>query len=128
VRKNNYRSAFEEAAWFVKGEPPGKYFNFLGDKRMKNVFWGRIGSVGGKKTEHPTEKYRWMADPVIERHSHPGNIVLDPFCGSGTFLEASAEFGRKYIGIENEQESYNECIARLKHVVLKVLIKQEKLF
>jgi len=48
---------------------------------MKNVFFGNIGK---KQTEHPTEKYEWMINPLIIRHSNEGDFIGDFFLGSGT--------------------------------------------
>lgn len=96
VRKNNYRSGFEQCAWFVKGES-ADHFHFLRQNQMVNVFYGNIGQ---KETTHETEKYRWMIDPLITRHSNPNDIVLDPFCGSGTTIEACLVFQRQFIGFE----------------------------
>jgi DNA modification methylase len=94
-RKNNYRSAVEEAVWFTKGEK--YYLNFLSQKEMVQVFTGNIGT---KETSHPTEKYIWMVKPLIIRHSKPGDLILDPFAGSGTILAVAEKLKRRWIGIE----------------------------
>jgi adenine-specific DNA-methyltransferase len=49
---------------------------------------------------HPTQKPVPSLKPVIEAFTQPGDIVLDPFCGSGSTLLASKILGRRYIGIE----------------------------
>jgi DNA modification methylase len=49
---------------------------------------------------HPTEKPLSILTPVIEAFSKPGDIVLDPFAGSGSTLMAAKTSGRDYIGIE----------------------------
>jgi adenine-specific DNA-methyltransferase len=51
-------------------------------------------------TRHPTEKPVSVFSPVIRAFSAAGEIVLDPFIGSGTTAVASRELGRRYIGIE----------------------------
>jgi DNA modification methylase len=51
-------------------------------------------------TRHPTEKDPVMLGELIQAYSHIGEIVLDPFCGSGSTLVAAKALERKYIGIE----------------------------
>ena len=52
---------------------------------------------------HPTEKSVEIISPFIRAFSKPGDIVLDPFLGSGTTAVAAALNGRRYIGVELEQ-------------------------
>jgi len=103
-RKNNYRSGFELCAWFSKEQYK---INFLGQKQMINVFEGSKGITlknewrnPKKVTSHPTEKYEWQIKPLIERHSDVGDVVLDPFLGSGTTMKVCQDLGRSCIGIE----------------------------
>jgi predicted RNA methylase len=49
---------------------------------------------------HPTQKPLSILRPLIEVFSKPGEIVLDPFCGSGSTLAAAQELGRRFVGIE----------------------------
>ncbi len=57
----------------------------------------------------------YTPEPIMRRCvtllSKPGNLVLDPFCGTGTSLRAAKDLGRKVIGIEIE-EKYAEIAAR----------------
>ena len=72
IRKNNYRSTIEECLWFTKGK---QYtFNFGAQSDMLQVYEGTIGK---KKTQHPTEKYTWMVELLIRNHTKPGDVVLD---------------------------------------------------
>ena len=50
---------------------------------------------------------------LIKNHSKPEDIVLDPFAGSGTTLEASKKLNRKYIGFEMEDKYIEMCNRRL---------------
>lgn len=52
---------------------------------------------------HPTEKAVEIIKPLIETFSKPGDLVLDPFLGSGTTAVAAALMGRDYLGIELEE-------------------------
>lgn len=51
---------------------------------------------------HPTEKAVSVLLPLIRSFSRPGDLVLDPFSGSGSTLVSAALLGRRYIGIELE--------------------------
>ena len=50
---------------------------------------------------------------LITLGSREGDVVLDPFMGSGTTPLASKNMGRNYIGIEREEEYFNICCARV---------------
>jgi DNA modification methylase len=51
---------------------------------------------------HPTEKAVGILKPLIEAFTQPGQIVLDPFAGSGSTLVAASLSGRSYLGVELE--------------------------
>jgi DNA modification methylase len=64
---------------------------------------------------HPTQKDVSILKPLIESFSRPGDLVLDPFSGSGSTSIAAAQAGRRYLGIELEPQycKYTrECIAQ----------------
>lgn len=54
---------------------------------------------------HPTQKPVELGRYLIRTFSDPGDIILDNACGSGSFLVAAAEEGRRYIGIEKNQNA-----------------------
>lgn len=60
---------------------------------------------------HPTEKPIGILDPLIRYACPPGGVVLDPFAGSGSTLDAARASGRLAVGIE-AREDYCEVIAR----------------
>jgi site-specific DNA-methyltransferase (adenine-specific) len=60
---------------------------------------------------HPTEKPLGILDPLIRYACPPGGLVLDPFAGSGSTLDAARQSGRRAIGIEAREE-YCEAAAR----------------
>lgn len=69
------------------------------------------------KNHHPTVKPLKLMSYLITLGSRPGDVVLDPFLGSGTTAIAAQELGRNYIGIEREQEYYEIAQARLAAIV-----------
>jgi len=100
-RKNGYRSCIEEAVWFAKSD---KFtMNFYAQEDMKQIFKGNIGN---KEGGHPTEKYKWMIAPLVINHSNTGDLVFDPFAGSGTVPALCNELNRNCIACELNPKFY----------------------
>lgn len=84
----------------------------------KNMRWNGHGKAGiyrysqefGQK-EHPTQKPLRLMKALVADFSNKGEIILDPFMGSGSTLRAAKDLGRQAIGIEIE-EKYCEIAAR----------------
>lgn len=62
---------------------------------------------------HPTEKSVRILKPIIEGFSESGDVVLDPFSGSGSTAVAASLAGRRYIGIELEDRYCHHARKRL---------------
>ncbi len=56
-----------------------------------------------ENTDHPTQKPEKLIAKLILASSRPGDVVLDPFLGSGTTSVVAKKLGRQYIGIEQEE-------------------------
>jgi site-specific DNA-methyltransferase (adenine-specific) len=56
-----------------------------------------------ENTDHPTQKPEKLLAKIILASSHPGEVVLDPFLGSGTTSVVAKKLGRRYIGIEIDE-------------------------
>jgi len=63
---------------------------------------------------HPTQKPVGILSPLIEAFSGPGDVILDPFCGSGSTLVAARELGRSYIGMELDAVHHSTASQRLR--------------
>lgn len=57
-----------------------------------------------ENTDHPTQKPEKLMAKIILASSNPGDMVLDPFVGSGTSAVVAKKLGRRYLGIECERE------------------------
>ncbi len=101
-RKVNYLSACEFLWVGSKGDKSWT-FNFKQQKEMHNFFETPNKSYYGE-TKHPTEKPLSLIKELIEIHSNPQDIVLDPFMGSGTTAVACKQLNRKFIGFEISKE------------------------
>ncbi len=86
-----------------------------GGKQMKDVWEFKepepdfyVSSVTPKSEKlegkHPTQKPLGLLRRIIEASTNEGDLILDPFNGSGTTGIAANELGRRYIGIEQEEE------------------------
>ena len=62
---------------------------------------------------HPAQKPVSLMKYLIELTTIEGQIVLDPFCGCGSSLQAAKELSREYIGIEINKEYYDTVCKRL---------------
>lgn len=67
-----------------------------------------------ENTDHPTQKPEKLYAKLILASSKPGDIVFDPFLGSGTASVTAKKLGRKYCGVEINKEYSLLCEKRLK--------------
>lgn len=91
----NVRVHWKPMAWFVKG---GRFSTEFVDDL--------VVSPPADKRLHDWEQHTKEALYYIEYLSEPGGWVLDPFMGSGTTGIAALEAGRKFIGIEQDKQTY----------------------
>ena len=68
-----------------------------------------------ERTGYPTQKPVALLLKILEIATDPGDVVLDPFCGSGTTLVAAALSGRKAIGFDINEEAVKLTKERLEH-------------
>ena len=88
-----------------------------GGKQMKDVWTGPITPQKEKSLgKHPTQKPLYILKRIIEASTNPGDLIVDPFCGSSTTGLAAKMLGRKYIGIDNEKEYIELSIRRLEQL------------
>lgn len=83
--------------------------------RISNL-WTDFYNIAGKsseRTEYPTQKPLPLLRRIIETSTNDGDIILDPFCGSGTSLVAAKVARRRYTGIDNNEKAINITIDRL---------------
>lgn len=68
---------------------------------------------GGKKRLHPTQKHLEVLEKLVKVHTNEGDLVFDPFLGSGTTAVACKNNNRNVIGSEIEKEYYDITMRRL---------------
>ena len=72
----------------------------------------RLKGADGKKV-HPTQKPEALLHRVLLSSTKPGDVVLDPFFGTGTTGAVAKKLGRHFIGVEREQDYIDAAQARI---------------
>jgi len=67
----------------------------------------------GRQGEHPTEKPIPLMSEIIADFTKPGDLVCDPFCGSGATGVAAVKHGRRFVGIEQNQRWFDLSCHRI---------------
>ncbi|MCK9310358.1 MAG: site-specific DNA-methyltransferase [Candidatus Cloacimonetes bacterium] len=106
----------------INGKRKGNHlFNYQlmkeinGDKQMKDVWLLNLPKKSEKTNgKHPTQKPEAVLERIILAATHEGDLILDPFNGSGTTGVVAKKLERRYIGIEIEKEYLDLTVARLK--------------
>lgn len=70
----------------------------------------------GEKTKHPTQKPEELLRKLVLASSKVGDVILDPFSGSGTTLVVAEQLQRLWIGCEMNEEYNSWAINRIDHV------------
>ena len=111
----------ETVIWAAKNKKSKHYFNYNlmksmnNNKQMKSI-WPIMAPRREEKVfgKHPTQKPMELLERIVLASTRKDDIVLDPFSGSGTTGLAAYKYGRKYIGIELEQEYLQRSVDRFK--------------
>ena len=83
-------------------------------KTPTDVWWHTIVSPNGKeKTGYATQKPLGIIERIVRVHTHPGDLAIDFFAGSGTLGEAAARLGRDFILIDHNPEAIRVMAKRL---------------
>jgi len=116
-RDRLYITNYEIAIWATNGKD--WTFNRQNSKMQIPQFYYPFVS-GNEKTIHPTQKPVKLIRELIKIHTNPGDIILDPFMGSGSIGEAALLEGRKYIGVEISPEYFEISKKRLSNFNNKI--------
>lgn len=123
LSRNYFNFTTEYIVWGRKDATIPHYFNcdlmekINGGKRMGDVWQiPFVSSWEMKQGRHPTQKPLRLLYRIILAASHEGDLIIDPFSGSGTTGIAANLLGRRFIGIDQSQD-YLYCAIRRKHEI-----------
>ncbi len=119
-----FTNAHETLIWASKGEKAKYHFNYramktLNDELQMRSDWNfpicggqeRLKKDGTKV--HPTQKPEALLYRVLLACTKPGDVVLDPFFGTGTTGAVAKRLGRNWIGIEREDDYISAATQRI---------------
>jgi modification methylase len=114
-RGTRFTNAHETLIWAAKGEKARYKFNYRAMKTLNDELQMRSDwefpicggperlKTGGRKV-HPTQKPEALLYRILLASTKPGDVVLDPFFGTGTTGAVAKRLGRRWIGIEREAD------------------------
>ena len=127
-RGKRFTNAHETLIWASKSPKAKYHFAYEGMKAMNEDVqmrsdWTlpicsgkeRVKGPDGKKA-HPTQKPESLLYRVIMSSTEPGDVILDPFLGSGTTAAMARKLGRHFIGIERDETYAQFARARVASV------------
>jgi modification methylase len=127
-RGKRLTNAHETLIWAAKSDQSRYTFNYEAMKALNEGIqmrsdWliplctgaERLKTADGDKA-HPTQKPEALLHRVLVASTRPGDIVLDPFFGTGTTGAVAKRLGRRFVGIEREAEYRGAAEARIRAV------------
>jgi modification methylase len=124
-RGRRFTNAHETLVWASLGQNARYTFNYdamkaLNEDLQMRSDWlfpicsgpERLKQESGRKV-HPTQKPEAMLHRILLASSNPGDVVLDPFLGSGTTAAAAKRLKRNFIGIERDEIYAEAARARI---------------
>lgn len=109
----------EFVIWARKNKKKPHYFNYdlmkqLNDGKQMTDVWRLPAIAPWEKAcgKHPTQKPLALLSRIIMASTRPGEWVLDPLCGSSTTGIAANLLGRRFLGIDQEEEFLKICECR----------------
>jgi site-specific DNA-methyltransferase (adenine-specific) len=95
-RRANPKGKLPDDTWVLRPQEDERFF----EPETDTWYLPRVCGTFKERTGHPCQMPEAVLERIIRVSSNPGDLVLDPFAGSGTTLAAARKLGRRYLGIE----------------------------
>jgi site-specific DNA-methyltransferase (adenine-specific) len=117
--KSRFLSYHHELAYLLaKGRPP------LPKQPLADII---DMPYSGNKL-HPTQKPVAALAPLVRSFTLPGELVLDPFAGSGSSCAAALLTGRKYLGMELDSTYFDQAVSRMNRISERISARRSSSF
>ena len=116
---NNFPQLLEPGGWFIwkktNHHPRSSQCEMAWTNvtRKISVVYESAKPGTARASWHPAEKPLGLMALLVEKWTNPGDLVLDPYMGSGPVAQACHELGRRYIGIELVEDYCKVAVGRL---------------
>jgi site-specific DNA-methyltransferase (adenine-specific) len=111
-KRANPRGRLPDDTWVLRPQEDARLFPPHGD----TWYVSRVCGTFKERTGHPCQMPEALLERIVRVSSSPGDLVLDPFAGSGTTLAVARRFGRRYLGIELSEQYAEQVRRRLEGV------------
>lgn len=104
--------------WSKNGNPRRKVYWTAEKQRSLTDYWDQYRDAHHQSiriTGYPTEKNLDMIKMIVGASSNPGDLVIDPFCGSGTTLQAARDQARRFIGVDASFTAAKATLGRMRN-------------
>jgi site-specific DNA-methyltransferase (adenine-specific) len=95
-RRANPVGKLPDDTWYLRPQETEEHFDELSDTWAVS----RVCGTFKERTQHPCQMPEAVLERIIKVATNPGDVVLDPFAGSGTTLAVAKRLRRQYLGIE----------------------------
>lgn len=110
--QRRYVQDMEFAVWAVRKNAKWVFNKPAGEPYLRSLYTTPIVS-GKEKLGHPTQKNLKLMQALLQVHTNPNDVIMDPFMGSGSTGAAALSLGRNFIGVEKELSFFEMAEKRL---------------
>ena len=116
LRTKGYHIHYKQNALLVYDDTKPKVQELINSNKFDKIYYEKgndgvvlsdnwndislLNSMANERTGYPTQKPLALYQRIIQASSNEGGLILDPFCGSGTTLDAAQSLNRRWIGID----------------------------
>lgn len=119
----HFINSVEGWLYFISKEKTGTFNN--GNRAIHDFIETSVIQGNEKKFgKHPTQKPEALLDHFIRLLSNPGDVVCDPFMGSGTAGVVSKRLGRRFLGIEHSADYFKLAKKRMDNTMEDLFAEQ----
>jgi site-specific DNA-methyltransferase (adenine-specific) len=99
-RRANPRGKLPDDTWVLRPQEDERFFQAHND----TWYVSRVCGTFKERTQHPCQMPEALLERIVRVASNRGDLVLDPFAGSGTTLAVAKRLGRRYLGVELSED------------------------